>query len=203
MSKITILSTMLLIVVSVGTVVQFKTISRLKQERTELIDFSNSRDDSLKVYVNKFGHEVAKTEVLQLSVRNTKQLLENDRLKFLNEFKSLNKRLNNLEQATKTIAEYSREVSIPILGDSDSIEGSSGTRTFSMVDSLNSIHGWIKTDTVLLKFKAVVPIYSVVYWQRKRWAGLRIGKKEWFSEVTSTNPNVTIKKHSNIQIRKK
>ena len=62
--------------------------------------------------------------------------------------------------------------------------------------------GWLRKDTVNLKLHATVPIYSVLYWEREKILGLKIGRKNWFSDIMSTNPNVTIKAHSNIQIRK-
>lgn len=182
---------------------QLKQISKLKKDRSDLIKFSNTKDDSLKVYTNKLGEKVARIEVLTLSVHNTRELMEDQRLSFLKQFDGLHKRLNNLDQATKTIVEYNKSISIPIFDPPDSVGKLRGVRMFAFKDSLTSINGIIKPDTVELAFNTTVPIYSVIYWQRNKWLGLRVGKKKWISEVMSTNPNVAIRQHSNIQIRKK
>ncbi len=175
-------------------------------ELKQVVKFSNSKDDSITHYVNKYGQQVAKSEVLELTVRNTQKLREDDRLSFVKYFDGVNKRMNNLEQATKTIAEYNKVIDVPIVQSLDSSGKPTKFRTFLYKDSLNSVNGLIKPDTVTIKLHAVVPIYSVMYWQRNKFLGLvRMwpAKRNWFNDVMSTNPSVTIKSYSNIQIKKR
>jgi hypothetical protein len=198
---------MALIVSSVVIALLWSRLSKVSTERDQAIEFSRSTNDSLITYVNKFGQEVAKTEVLQLSVDNARKLIEDERLSVVKYFNGINKRLNNLEQITTTEVEYSKEIDVPILPPADSAQKAAGIRTFVFTDSLNSVYGWIRSDSIKVNMHADVPIYSVVYWQRRKnkWLlGLRCGAgKDWFDETMSTNPSVTIKKRSNIQVKRK
>lgn len=200
-----LLSIAAVVILAMGATIAVLTASNsnLRIERDQAVQFSNSKDDSLIRFKNKLGEEVVKTSVLNLSLSNTKKLLEDERLSILKHFNGVNKRLNNLEQVSKTEASYDKVIDVPILPSVDS----SGFRTFVYRDSLNSVEGWIKPDSVKIKLHADVPIYSVLYWQRRKnkWLlGLRaLAGKEWFDETMSTNPSVTIRQHSTIQIKKR
>lgn len=189
-------------------------IARLQKEKDQAISYSLADQKGLQWYKNKFEQEVAKVEMIELSNRNAAALKEDKDLKFLKLFNGLNSRLNNLESATSTTAEFHSIWDMPVsdtsiyvfnpevggitLPDSSLVPA----RWFQYEDSLNLATGIITGNMAKLDLLIVVPLYEVQYWQRERFLGLRIGRKRWYSDVTSTNPNVRIIRHRSVRVRK-
>jgi hypothetical protein len=183
---------------------QQKHIDKLQRENEQVIQFIKNDAGQVTHYKNKADRETAKSNVLDLTLRNARELINTERLEFIKQFNGVNKRLNNLESVNQTTAQLIREWQLP-LRDTFLLSIDSSmlpAKVFAYSDSLNTISGVIQGNEIKPRISITVPLQGIVYWQRKRILGFRIGRKKWYSEITSTNPYVRIKRHQNIQIRK-
>lgn len=186
-------------------------LQQVKTERNQAIEFSNARADSIDHFKNLWGRETARVSVLDLTVRNMRRLQSDERLAWVRQFESVNKRMNNLESATRTVAKAVGEFKIPIdttarkdwtwLDDSTWLQPN--VRTFDNHNEWIRIRGTITADTVVVLADANVPIESVVLFERKKVLGMRIGRKQWFTETASPNPYVKITESTVIRVGKR
>lgn len=171
-----------------------KRIQTLKIDRDQAIAFNNARADSLERYKNKYGIVVSRAEVLDLSLRNMQKMREDERLFWLREFESLNKRLNNVEQASRVTAEIVGNFKIPIqevpIYRGDSLFQ---VRTFDNEDPWLRVSGVILKDSIEVIPNVKLDIKTVFLWERKKFLGLKIGRKEFYAEVLTDNPYATIR----------
>jgi hypothetical protein len=201
-----ILVAVLLIAILAGVVVtQEKKIARLHTERDQALAFANTEKSKTVFYINRLGRETAKTELLDLSLHNAKELVNSDRMKFLKQFEGVNKRLNNLDEVSQAQLLVNKDWKLPLR---DSVVHAPdrkviAVKTFAYKDSLTTITGTISSNEVQPHIEIIVPLQGTIYWQRKKILGLRIGRKKWFSEITSSNPIVKIKSQEIIRISKR
>ena len=146
-----------------------------------------TKSDSVQLYVNRFGEEVAKNEASILELSTLRKMREADRLKFLKQFEGLKKNLRNLENAS-SVELFLLEDSVPSIVSSLPCKDSIKVFVYSLVDEFNTIQATV-IDTP--KVEVRVPLYSSVYWQRKKILGLPIGKKTW--KVESYTPNKLVR----------
>lgn len=201
--------TIVLLGIALGTL--WDKFQRVKKERNQAIEFSNARQDSIEYFKNAWGRETARSAVLDLTIRNARRLQSDERLAWVRQFESVNKRMNNLESATRTVARAVGEFKIPIdtttqqgwtwLDDSTWLQPN--VRTFDNHNEWIHIRGTITADTVVVYADAKVPIESVVVFERKKFLGLRIGRKQWFTESASPNPYVKITESTVIRVGKR
>ncbi len=203
--KIIIVTTVLIAILSGAVVMEEKKIRQLYDEREQALAFANIQKSNTTFYKNKFGHETAKTQILDLSLRNARELRSSDRLKFIAQFDGINNRLNNLVEVSQSNARFISEFKLP-LRDTFLLNVDSTllpAKVFTYKDSLNNISGTIIGKEIKPRIEITVPLQGAMYWQRKKILGLRIGRKKWFSDLTSTNPFVTIKSQEVIRIIKR
>lgn len=180
-------------------------IQKLSEERKQALTFANTQTKAVTWYKTKWNNEAAQAEVLQLSLDNAQDLISNERLSFVRQFNGIKKRLNNLEQVTTTTAIIVKEWQLPLRDtflvsvDSTLLPG----KVFSYADSLNRISGIVQGNQIIPKIEITVPLQGAVHWERNRILGLRIGRKKWYSDITSTNPLVKIKQHELIKVGRK
>lgn len=189
-------------------------LQQVKTERNQAIEFNNAREDSLVYYRNGMGQEIARNAVLDLTLRNIQRLRSDERVSWISKFDGVNKRLNNLESATRTVAQAIGIFTIPVASvPEDTLDwatwlndstwaGPQHIRTFDNHNEWIRVRGTI-TDSVVVRVDAYVPIENVVFWQRKKVVGLRIGRKHWFSETSSSNPYVKITESTVIRVGKR
>jgi hypothetical protein len=204
-TKIILVSVLLIAILSGVVVMQEKKISQLHTERSQALAFANVEKSNTIFYKNKFGRETAKTQILDLSLRNVRELRNSDRLKFIEQFEGINNRLNNLVEVSQSNARFVREFKLP-LRDTFLLNVDSTllpAKVFSYKDSLNNISGTIIGKEIKPHVEITVPLQGAMYWQRKKVLGLRIGRKKWFSDLTSTNPFVKIRSQEIIRISRK
>ena len=190
---------------------QAKRIDTLATERAQALLYAKTQKANATTYQNKYNRETVKTSVLDLSLYNAKELIDTERMGFISQFNGINKRLNNLVQATNTTALFVRSWKLPLR---DTVLHSSPfggrgvdstivkAQAFAYMDSLNTIRGIIYGNEIFPIVEIKVPIQRVDYWERKKILGLRIGRKQWYSDVTSTNPFVKIIADDVIRIKK-
>ena len=203
--RIIIVTTVLIAILSGVVVMQEKKISQLHTEREQALAFANVEKSGTTFYKNKLGRETAKTQILDLSLRNARELRNSDRLNFINQFEGINNRLNNLVEVSQSNARFIREFKLP-LRDTFLLNVDSTllpAKVFNYSDSLNNISGTIIGKEIKPRIEITVPLQGAMYWQRKKILGLRIGRKKWFSDLTSTNPFVTIKSQEVIRISRR
>lgn len=171
-----------------------------ENDRASAIEFANNAEQKTEMYSNAYNNQIARTKVVEMSLENVKALRNNERLKFLNQFEGLKKDLKNLEEFIKTeinINEDSIPSKIVYVTCKDSIK----IFQYSLVDEFNNIHALV-IDTP--QFDIRVPIYSTVYWRRKRkFMWWRLGPKQWFIESFSPNKLVEIDKQELIKVTRK
>jgi len=198
----------LIAILSGVVVMQEKKISQLHTEREQALAFANVEKSGTTFYKNKLGRETAKTQILDLSLCNARELRNSDRLNFISQFDGINNRLNNLVEVSQSNARFIRDFKLP-LRDTFLLNVDSTNKTllpakvFSYKDSLNNISGTIIGKEIKPHIEITVPLQGAMYWQRKKILGLRIGRKKWFSDLTSTNPFVKIKSQEVIRISRK
>jgi hypothetical protein len=206
----------ILLGVTVGLLI--KRIDTVKTERDQAIEFNNARTDSVEYFKNAWGREAARVEVRDLTIRNMNRMHTDERLSWIRQFESVNKRMNNLESATRTVARVVGEWEVPIttpdtprvVDDWSWVNDTTwlipDIRLFDNRDEWIRIQGTITADTVVVHADAKVPVESVVVWQRKKFLGLlRMwpAGKEWFSETASPNPYVRITESTVVRVGKR
>lgn len=188
---------------------QEKEISNLKTEKQGVIDLAKLGTDSVVTYYkNRLNRETARTSAILLSSRDAADLKNTKDLAFIKQFDALNRRMNNLDQATSTTAKLVANFQIALgdtaihvyhHGDTSTIKG----RKFNNHNKWIELKGVVYPDSIHIDPVVNVPLESVDYWQRNKILFLRIGKKKWFHETTSPNPYVHITKNEVIRIAKR
>ena len=74
------------------------------------------------------------------------------------------------------------------LGGSPFVTGVSYTRHFTFSDSFLKEEGWVDSASARINYQIMVPVEITPYWKRK-WL---LGKKKYFVDGHSSNPNVHI-----------
>jgi hypothetical protein len=147
--------------------------------------------DSAVVYKNKYGDAVTQVETARLDAHNMKGLKEQLE-DITSRFNDINKRLANVEYASKatlSVVAKLEGVSSDTVVVVDSVEVPAFQ--FSAFDPYFKVEGVVipslKKVTVTPSFSAEV--YAITYWKRKhKFLGIRFGKKQYKSEITSSNP---------------
>lgn len=204
-TKIILVALLLIFILSAVVITQEKKIARLHTERDQAIAFATTEKSRTTFYINRLGRETAKTQLLQLSLHNAKELVSSPRLNFIKQFEGVNPRMNNLDEVSQAQVLVSKKFDLPLRDFTVHSPDSTRTpvKTFAYKDSLNSISGTIWGERIHPIIEITVPLQGVIYWQRKKILGLRIGRKRWFSEITSTNPLVKIKSQEVIRVGKR
>ena len=158
----------------------------VEDERDQAVRFATNQKEATGHYINKYNQEVAKVKQSEISQDNLKRLLETRELNHLKNFESINKRLSNIESF--------QTISMSVRGDSIKLV------PVFLKDSLRAFRWEIKDEyndisAIVLdspKFKMDIPLHAVAIWQRKKFLGLRIGKKFWSTEAFTPNKLVRI-----------
>jgi hypothetical protein len=168
-------------------------LKRVKTERNQAISFNIARQDSVKIIKQENGMLVGRIRVQDLTLRNAEQLMQDERLSWIRQFESVNHRLNNIEQASRTTVKIVGNFKIP-LRDTVVHRGDSvfQVRTFDNHDKWFRVSGIIMPDTVEVIPHLDLQIRSVIVWERRKFLGLRIGKKDYHGESSTDNPYATI-----------
>jgi hypothetical protein len=212
-TKLWIAGIVLLLLVGAAATIQFQhqRIDQLTIDNEDLVQIANDSGRIARTYINLHGRLVNQNKVLKLSARSAEQLSRSEELAWVRKYDGIKKDLRNLEQATRLEA----TVGVSVVGPNsppDSIIYSVGrvdssrqgqTRKFEYLDSYNRIRVVSWPDSTSVTGEISVPIEGVVFWQRKRVLGLRLGRKEYLSEFSSANPWVRITRHELISVRKK
>jgi len=169
-----------------------------KARLNEVVDYALIARDSAIVYKNKYNQAVTQVEASRLD-KETIGKLRGDLEEITSRFDGINKKLNNVEQLSKAtinaVAEFKGELADTVIV-KDSIDRPA--YKFEVGDQYFHVEGLaipsLKQVTIKPTFAA--EIYAATYWKRKhKFLGIRFGKKEYRSEITSDNPYLTIPKY--------
>ena len=181
----------ILFITFVGFPYYYKQAQLYKDRADQVAQYALILRDSAIVYKNKYGDAVVQVETARLDAHSMKALKE-DLAEITEKFNSVNKRLANLEYASKATL-----VAVA------NLEGTTTDTTvvvnsvevpafqFSAFDPYFKVEGLVipslKKVTVTPSFTAEV--YAITYWKRRhKFLGISFGKKEFKSEITSNNP---------------
>jgi len=167
--------------------------------------FSKSQD-SVRVYRNVHGRLVSKTNSLVLENKTIKQLVKDGNLPFLKEFDGLKRNYKNLEYAFHSLSKSVDSLHIHLKDSAFSYIDNKGDTVKFVAKNWKKQDKWSKfdykevsPDSAILKYEVDVPLDGVLYWKR-RWF---LGKKHYFSEMTSENPHVKIPELLELKVGKK
>ncbi len=153
-------------------------------------------------YKNSLGNEVAKTPTVVLDQKGIASIKED--LQYLREeFKGVKKNLRNVEVVSNTTASILDTLRLVNRDTTIIISGTPVVaKKFSYEDEYNSVTGIVRPDTTEVDLDIKVPLTTVVLWERKKFLGLKIGRKQYSNETTSKNKKVRIV-DSEVILRKK
>jgi len=181
---------------------------RIKELSTDLEQVQTLADNSkhtAETYINLFGREVSKAKVLDLSLRNARELRQREELKHIEQFSGVKKNLGNLQQVITVQASVIQSLKIKntdtlIITKTDTIKASK----FRYSDKFTLIKGHTTADTTYLdSLGSIVPLEGAVYLGKrtKKFLFFRVGPRETISEITSPNPFVKITDQQFINIK--
>jgi hypothetical protein len=172
----------------------------LQADRDGALEYAIQQQDSMVVYKNKLGNQIARTKTIEVSLGNIIRLRNSERLSHLKQFEALKKKLTNLEQSVTIDAEINKD-SIKVVTVHIPCQDSLKVFHYERKDEWNTISAMVVD---IPKFEIKVPIRAVVYWQRKKkFLWWRVGKKEWYFESYSPNPLVSVTDQELIRVAKK
>ena len=213
--RLAITITVLLLLIGGGITIEMqrRKIAVLHQENEQLVKVASDSGRMARTYINLYGKSISKNNVLDLTLRNARAIQAQE-LVFVKQFEGVKKNLKNLEAAFHSQSQVlinlklkTRDTTIIKHHHGDTIKSDSiDAKTLYYQDDYNFVSGLVTSDSTQLYAEISVPIDGVTYWQRKHkfiFKNWRIGKKQYFSEMTSANPWVHITQHEFINIGRK
>ncbi len=179
-----------------------KYLEQKEQKQNIELLFSN-KEKELQVYKNKQGQTVSKNETVQLNDGSIKDLVKQGNLQFLKEFDNLKKNYRNLETAFKIQTKSIDSLRVMMIDTSEVYVDKKGDSIKFIAHNFNYQDKWsdfqlkqYSPDSAEFKYQVYVPLDGVMYWKRN-WF---LGKKHYFTEVTSENPHIKINKLLSVKI---
>ncbi len=170
-----------------------------QEERDQAVAIAANKTEETTFYINKYNQEVAKVKSTEISLDNVNRLIDTKDFEWLKRFNTLKKKYQNLESASNINMSFrgdsiiKRTIYVPC---ADTLE----LFRYHIKDEYNYIDA-VVLDTPIFELKA--PIYIVSLWERKKILGLRIGKKEYFTEATTSNNLIRVDSIVNFSISRR
>lgn len=189
---------LLIILLSTGYGVLTHYKNRYEEEKSNkenLIKLTSGKDLIIKRYQNKNDNLVVRAQQLEFENKTIKTLAEEGQLTWLKEFEGLKKNMKNLESAYKLQAKATDSVKAKLeelegyyINDDGDTVLYKGMK-FNFQDKFTTLKArQISPDSISVTYNIEVPLAGAVFWKRK-WF---LGKKQYYSEMSSENPNVVI-----------
>ena len=194
MRRIDIIVLILVVLLGGATYALYGMWQKEKELRKETETLYKSQDEiKTTYYQNKFGQEVAKREAIELSNATLRRNFESKELEWLKQFKSVDNKISRLEagiqsQATviKTLTAKLEDFDTVIIRGKDTIRLNG--KSFVYQDKYTTAKGIISGDSIIQKIEMQVPLDIAIY-HKKKWL---FGRKKYFTEATSKNPDAKI-----------
>lgn len=216
-ARLAILVVVVLLLIGGGIAIiqQRRIIMRLNIENEQLVKVASDSGRIARTYINLFGNAVSKNKVLDLTLRNARAIQAQE-LVFVKQFEGVKKNMKNLDAAFRTQSKVLLQLKLKVrdtihitattAADAFHAADTVDAKTLYYQDEYNFVSGIVTSDSAQLYAEIQVPIDGVTYWQRKHkfiFKNWRIGKKEYFSELTSPNKWVHISQHEFINVGRK
>lgn len=177
-----------------------------KDEKQNIELLFSKNIEELQVYKNRQGQLVVKNEVPIIDNKSVKDLVNQGNLQFLKEFEGLKKNYKNLENAFSVQSKVIDSLNVDLSKTLEIYIDKKGDSVKFIALNWSYEDKWSKfelkqftPDSANFKYTTIVPLDGVLYWKRT-WF---LGKKHYFSEITSENPHIKINKFLNIKIEGK
>ena len=179
-----------------------------REETNVIADIAKHRFDTTKHYTDLDGHEHATKALVQgdaaaMEIFYKKRFDSIARLLHIknNQLKDM---VDIMSRASGTFTASVDNIPVPTvddttLGGSPFITGVSYTRHFAWRDSFMTEEGWVDTDKAVINYSMNMPVSITSYWKRS-WL---LGRKHYFIDGYSPNPNVHISGLTGLSINKK
>jgi hypothetical protein len=171
-----------------------------ERKTNEVAEYAKTRDQEVSYYKNELANQVASVKDLKLS-RDAFNEIRSEYSELRKEFGDIKRNLKNVTQITAMTAKLidtlqfaNRDTTLIINNHPVAV------KNFDYFDGYNYVEGYIIGDSTSLVMELIVPIKGVVTWKRDKFLGLRIGKKRYSFEATSSNPLVVLEELENIRI---
>jgi len=205
-TKIEIAIFLLFSIVSVSAYVFYNKYKEEKEQKEGVEQLFSKQQTETQYYKNRYGETVSRTQGLVLENKTIKQLVKDGNLGFLKEFQDLKKNFKNLEFAFQAQSKSIDSLRIHLNDSSISYIDNKGDTIKFIAHNWKKQDKWSKfyykqfsPDSAVLKYEVDVPLDGVFYWKRK-WF---LGKKHYFSEITSSNPHVKIPQLLELKVGRK
>lgn len=170
-----------------------------QEERDQAVAVATRQKEETTFYINAYNEQVAKVKSAEITLDNVNRLIDTKDFEWLKRFNTLKKKYQNLESASNINMSFrgdsiiKRTIYVPC---ADTLE----LFRYHIKDEYNYIDA-VVLDTPIFELKA--PIYIVSLWERKKILGLRIGKKEYFTEATTSNNLIRVDSIVNFSISRR
>jgi len=177
-----------------------------KTQRQGVEQLFSAKQQEVVTYKNKYGEVVGRTQGLVLENQTIKQLVKDGNLQFLKEFQDLKGSYKNLEFAYQALSKSVDSLHVKLSDTTRNFIDHKGdtikfqAHDFKYKDKYAEFNlKQFSPDSASFKYMVEVPVDGVFYWKRK-WF---LGKKHYFSEITSPNPHVHIPQLLELKVGKK
>ncbi len=205
-TKIEAVFILLFLIICTSSYVFYKKYQEEKSQKEGVEQLFSKQQTETQYYKNKYGETVSRTQSVVLENKTIKQLVKDGNLSFLKEFKDLKNSYKNLEYAFQAQSKSIDSIKIHLKDTVVSYVDSKGDTIKFVAKDWKKEDKWSKfdykelsPDSAILRYEVDVPIDGVLYWKRK-WF---LGKKKYFSEMTSSNPHVKIPQLLELKVGKK
>lgn len=205
-SRTTQILILLAAICGMATYLMYRQWRAAMEANRNLVTYATQKDAFLTYYVNEYNKEVAKKDAVVLEYSTFKKLAEDNHLEYLKNFEGLKRNLKNLEVATNINSETIANLKGGMT-DTTYVVDSTAHRAFSF----NISDEWMEVKGVAIpdlkeirpSVRVNVPIQGVMYWERKKILGLRLGRKKYSTEFTSPNPYTKITNTEQIIVKRR
>jgi hypothetical protein len=197
---------LLLIVSSSFLYIFYNKYKEEKEQKEGVEQLFSKKQAEVYIFKNKYGREVSRNNSIVLENKTIKQLVKDGNLQFLKEFEGLKKNYKNLEYAFHSLSKSVDSLHIHLKDSIINYVNEKGDTVKFVAKNWKKQDKWskfdykeISPDSAILKYEVDVPLDGVLYWKR-RWF---LGKKHYFSEMTSENPHVKIPELLELKVGRK
>jgi predicted RND superfamily exporter protein len=182
-------------------------IKNLKRDLVQVQTLADKSKHTATTYINLHGREVSKNRVLDLSLRNARELRKLEELNYINQFASIKKNLSNLQQVVLVQASAITSLRLKntdtlIITKTDTIKASK----FRYADPYNFLAGHTTKDSTYIdSARSDLSLEGAIILGKrtKKFLFFRVGPRATESHLTSPNPWVKITDQQFIKIEKR
>ena len=187
-----------LIIVIIFLLLLFKHLTKLYNDRDDYKSMYESSLKENKVWKDETNHWRNRSENIEITKENLDQLKDLQNLS--KEFEGVKKNLKNLENYIEVSSTTNIHKTVKIKDTTIYINNiAHKEQYFDYKDKYDTITCIIDSGKATFDIKSSTSLEEVQYWDRK-WF---LGKKKYFTEIKSLNPNTKIIRQKDIKVKRK